>query len=112
MASSSDTVGIPTPFVVDALSEVGKSSSGYVHIRNQQRNGKKSLTTVQGLSAEFDLKRLLKAFKKNFSCNGTIIDDPEHGPILQIQGDHRHNVARFLVGENIVNSDEIKIHGA
>ncbi|EEA06464.1 putative translation initiation factor SUI1 [Cryptosporidium serpentis] len=112
MSSSSDTVGIPTPFVVDALSDVGKSSANYVHIRNQQRNGKKSLTTVQGLSSEFDLKRLLKAFKKNFSCNGTIIDDAEHGSILQIQGDHRQNVAKFLVSESIVSSDEVKIHGA
>lgn len=30
----------------------------------QQRNGRKSLTTVQGISKSFDYKRLLKDFKK------------------------------------------------
>jgi hypothetical protein len=33
-------------------------------IRNQQRNGKKSVTTIQGLSTEFDYKKLLKFFRK------------------------------------------------
>jgi len=36
----------------------------YVHIRIQQRNGRKTLTTVQGVPAEYDLKRILKALKK------------------------------------------------
>ena len=33
-------------------------------IRIQQRNGKKSLTTVTGLPADLDFKKILKAFKK------------------------------------------------
>lgn len=33
-------------------------------IRIQQRNGRKTLTTVQGLPSEYDQKKLLKAFKK------------------------------------------------
>jgi len=35
-----------------------------VHIRVQQRAGKKCLTTIQGLNPEFDFKKILKAFKK------------------------------------------------
>jgi translation initiation factor 1 len=35
-----------------------------VHVRVQQRNGKKSLTTVQGLPEAFDYKKILKALKK------------------------------------------------
>lgn len=42
----------------------GGDSKDYVHIRVQQRNGKKSLTTVQGLPQEFDYKKILKAIKK------------------------------------------------
>lgn len=38
--------------------------SNYVHIRIQQRNGRKSLTTVQGLTIDLDLKKILKALKK------------------------------------------------
>lgn len=33
-------------------------------VRIQQRNGRKTLTTVQGLPAVLDQKRILKAFKK------------------------------------------------
>lgn len=35
-----------------------------VHIRIQQRNGRKTLTTVQGLSQDYDLKRIAKVCKK------------------------------------------------
>ena len=38
----------------------------YVHIRIQQRNGKKSLTTVQGLKKEFSYEKILKDLKKEF----------------------------------------------
>ena len=34
----------------------GVQGVGLVHVRIQQRNGRKTLTTVQGLSAEYDLK--------------------------------------------------------
>lgn len=37
---------------------------GLVHIRIQQRNGRKTLTTVQGLSKDYDLKKIVRACKK------------------------------------------------
>lgn len=40
---------------------------GLVHIRIQQRNGRKTLTTVQGLSSEYDLKKIVRACKKVIS---------------------------------------------
>lgn len=36
----------------------------YIHIRIQQRNGRKTLTTVQGIADDYDKKKLVKAFKK------------------------------------------------
>lgn len=52
----------------DPFAEVDKEDggvqSGLVHVRVQQRNGRKTLTTVQGLSEEYDKKKLVKAFKK------------------------------------------------
>uniref|UniRef100_A0A8C6PN47 Eukaryotic translation initiation factor 1B n=1 Tax=Nothobranchius furzeri TaxID=105023 RepID=A0A8C6PN47_NOTFU len=36
----------------------------YIHIRIQQRNGRKTLTTVQGIATDYDKKKLVKAFKK------------------------------------------------
>ena len=34
--------------------------NGMVHVRIQQRNGRKTLTTIQGLSTEHDLRKLSK----------------------------------------------------
>lgn len=36
----------------------------YIHIRIQQRNGRKTLTTVQGIADDYDKKKLVKAFKR------------------------------------------------
>ena len=49
----------------------------YIHIRIQQRNSRKTLTTVQGIADNYDKKKLVKAFKKKFACNGTVTEHPE-----------------------------------
>jgi len=82
-----------------------------IHIRVQQRTGRKSLTTVQGLARDLNLKKILKVFKKEFSCNGTIIRSKEMGKIIQVQGDQRENISNFLKEENICMKESIKIHG-
>ena len=133
------------------------SQSNYIHIRIQQRNGRKTLTTLQGLPKgsslldlhkptllltscpEYDLKKLLKAFKKvspwlrfyglrahgsaleggarltihhcqEFACNGTLVDDEEAGQVIQLQGDQRLKISQFLVQEGI-SKNTIKVHG-
>ncbi|KIK30964.1 hypothetical protein PISMIDRAFT_85931 [Pisolithus microcarpus 441] len=99
------------------------SQSNYLHIRIQQRNGRKTLTTLQGLPKEYDPKKLLKAFKKvccivtdqpfatqEFACNGTVVDDEEMGEVIQLQGDQRAKIANFLVEQGMSRSS-IKIHG-
>lgn len=84
-------------------------SSG--HIRIQQRNGRKSITTVQGLASDLNLKLILKVWKKSFTCNGAIVDDEEHGKVIQLQGDQRENVRHFLESEEIIGKDDIVMHG-
>ncbi|THH33936.1 hypothetical protein EUX98_g266 [Antrodiella citrinella] len=86
------------------------SQQNYIHIRIQQRNGRKTLTTLQGLPKEYDAKKLLKAFKKEFACNGTLVDDEEAGQVIQLQGDQRSKISTFLVEEGIPKAT-IKIHG-
>jgi len=90
-------------------SNVG-TQQNYIHIRIQQRNGRKTLTTLQGLPKEYDLKKLLKAFKKDFACNGTLVDDEELGKVIQLQGDQRLKISNFLTDEGIPKSS-IKLHG-
>jgi len=42
----------------------GGSKGSFVHLRIQQRSGRKKLTTCQGLASDLNLKKILKAFKK------------------------------------------------
>merc|ERR1711997_1277630 len=88
-----------------------KVDQSIVHIRNQQRNGRKSLTTIQGLAEDLDLKKMVKIMRKMFSTNGTILKDEEMGEIIQIQGDRRKDVLNFLVKYNICTKEQIKVHG-
>ncbi|CAN6453547.1 unnamed protein product [Victoria cruziana] len=81
-------IQIPTAF--DPFAEANAVDSGagakeYVHVRIQQRNGRKSLTTVQGLKKEFSYNKILKDLKKEFCCNGTVVQDPELGQVCRSQ---------------------------
>jgi len=82
-----------------------------IHVRVQQRNGRKCITTVQGLADDLDIKRILKALKKTFQCNGTVNADVEMGEILQVSGDQRSNIRSFFVDQEICHDDQIVIHG-
>ena len=69
------------PFTDANADNSSTGSKDYVHIRVQQRNGRKSLTTVQGLKKEFSYNKILKDLKKEFCCNGTVVQDPELGQV-------------------------------
>lgn len=104
-------LGVRDPFEIPGDSSASRSTlkkengdDGAVHIRVQQRNGRKSLTTVQGLPQKLDKKKVLKALKKDFCCNGTVVEDSELGSILQLQGDQRKNVSQFLIEVTSPNS--------
>ncbi|KAK7815027.1 hypothetical protein U0070_024370 [Myodes glareolus] len=83
----------------------------YIHIRIQQRNGRKTLTTVQGIADDYDKKKLVKAFKKKFACNGTVIEHPEYGEVIQLQGDQCKNICQFLIEIGLAKDDQLKVHG-
>ena len=86
-------------------SSAGKAGggAGWVHIRVQQRNGRKCLTTVQGIDKGFSYSKLLKDLKKEFCCNGNVVQDLELRQVIQLQGDQRKNVSQFLVKVIIMN---------
>ncbi|RMC01456.1 hypothetical protein DUI87_21895 [Hirundo rustica rustica] len=108
---------IPVP-VSDPFADASKGddllpagTEDYIHIRIQQRNGRKTLTTVQGIADDYDKKKLVKAFKKKFACNGTVIEHPEYGEVIQLQGDQRKNICQFLVEIGLAKDDQLKVHG-
>jgi translation initiation factor 1 len=88
-----------------------------IHIEIQKRNGRKCWTFVAGLDKitlpqNIDVKTFLenitRKFKKTFNCNVTL-QKPEN--IFQLNGDHRQGIKEFLIKNNLVNEDQIKIHG-
>jgi len=100
----------------DAFAEANTGDAGgtqdtLIHIRIQQRSGRKTLTTVQGVSPDYDLKKITKAFKKEFACNGCVVDHPEYGEVIQLQGDQRNNVSQFLMLSQLATEAQLKVHG-
>ncbi len=86
-----------------------------IHVRIQQRNGKKCITTIEGLEDDLDLKRICKSMRKTFNCNGNVTDKPNSDEeIIQLQGDQRENVKLWLIDQEIVSKSDlarIVIHG-
>ncbi|KAB0383167.1 hypothetical protein FD755_005084 [Muntiacus reevesi] len=72
----------------------------YSHIRiNREMAGRPLL--LQGITDDYDKKETsylkVKAFKKKFTCNGTVIEHPEYGEVIQLQGNQCKNICQFLV---------------
>jgi translation initiation factor 1 len=101
---------------MDLLAEREKdlftSEKNIVHIRIQQRNGRKCITLVQGIADDLDLRKILKYLKKVYSTNGSITTDPTYGEIIQLQGDQRKNVYDSLIEWQISPKQDIKVHGS
>ncbi|KAH3688196.1 hypothetical protein WICPIJ_000838 [Wickerhamomyces pijperi] len=110
--------GIQNLKTYDAFNDTGedqdsssKSSRKYFHLRIQKRTSKKSITIVEGLPADFDLKKILKFLKQKYACNGNITKDADSNEIIQLQGDQRHPIMDFLIENLGVSKEMIKIHG-
>jgi translation initiation factor 1 len=84
------------------------------HIRVQQRNGRKCVTTLDGLEEDLDLKRICRAMRETFSCNGNVKMIDEDTGVIQLQGDQRENVKKWLLDMEIIlknETDRIVVHG-
>lgn len=66
---------------------------------------------MAGLADDLDIKRICKAFKKNFSCNGAVQADEEVGEVIQLSGDQRTKVMEFLKDQEICLASDIVLHG-
>ena len=91
-----------------------KKQVSIVHIRIRQRNGRKTVTTVEGIGEEFDLPKITQYIRRMLSCIGTVIDTEDKATgreyqVMQFSGDHREQIRQFLLEEGIC--DEVKIHG-
>lgn len=87
-----------------------------IHIKIQKRNGKKSMTFVEGLDKielpenikrEIFLIDMTKKFKKKFNCAVTLQEEN----VIMLSGDHREGIKNFLVQLNLIQQDKVFIHG-
>jgi len=81
-----------------------------VQIMIEKRSARKSLTIVQGLSPEHDLKNIVKMAKKKFACNGTVKEHFLYGVIIELQGDQRAEICKLLIKQGLVERDQLKVH--
>ena len=101
------------PFTKE-LFENSQITKNKYHIRIQQRNGRKGITMIEGWEEDLDVKRICKAMRSAFSCNGNILEDKDSGIILQLQGDQRENAKAWILHQEIISKseeDRIVIHG-
>jgi translation initiation factor 1 len=67
------------------------------------------------LDTDLDEKRICKAMRKEFNCNGSIDEDKEYGVIIQLQGDQRALVKEWLIAQEILTKAEaderLIVHG-
>jgi len=85
-----------------------------IHVRFQ-KTGPRSITLIEGLDSDLDLKRIAKAMKKHFSCSSSIQTDRDENEVIQLQGDQRENVKDWLIAQEIITEKEVKerlvLHG-
>jgi translation initiation factor 1 len=94
----------------DPFNEEINNNDQKIHLRCQMRNGKKSITIVEDLPEDLDLKKIVKYIKKKFQCNGSIKNVDEKN-IIQFSGDQRENIFNFFVENKIADAENIIVHG-
>ena len=55
------------------------------------------------------LKIKTLSYCQEFACNGTVVEHPEYGEIIQLQGDQRENMRQFFVKTGFANNINIKV---
>mmetsp|Transcript_58767 Transcript_58767/g.135537 ORF Transcript_58767/g.135537 Transcript_58767/m.135537 type:complete len:114 (-) Transcript_58767:169-510(-) len=100
----------------DAFQEADVSGGHIVHIRVQQRNGRKNWTIVEGLPVKMlgypvNFDKILKALKKSFKTNGAIQGSTEGSSVIQLQGDFRRETRDWMVANGLAEEKGVVVHG-
>lgn len=46
---------------------------------------------------------------QEFACNGTVVEHPEYGEVIQLQGDQRNLIKDFLRKVGIAKEENVKV---
>ena len=106
-----NTVTSRDPFVDADETDSGVTQSAVVHLRLRQRGGRQTLTTIDGLSRDHDLRAIAKRMQKKMACGASVEHDKAWGTVIKLQGDQRKAAFAFLVKGGHVNADKVVTHG-
>lgn len=83
----------------------------HVDVRLDQRNGRKCITTIEGLEEtdELKFKDLLSSLKKRFACTGSAKEE-EGKIVIKLTGMQHENVKEYLVKKGFYEEEEITVH--
>lgn len=96
------------------LDEKGDRPLSDVHIRLQQRSGKKCITIIEGLAEDLDLKLISKALRRTLKTASNVLKNKDNIEFIKLNGDCRKQVRDFLIKYKVVEyptDNIIKIHG-
>nr|XP_027799349.1 eukaryotic translation initiation factor 1-like [Marmota flaviventris] len=87
----------------------------YIHIIIQQRNGRETFTTVQGIAEPGEgelcpstIKNFFSKEKKKYACKCTIIELPKYGEVIQLEDDQPKNTGQFLLETGLAKGQQGK----
>jgi translation initiation factor 1 len=63
-----------------------------VKVSSVRKRFGKTVTTIEGISKDVDVKGVLKQLKTRLACGGTLKDG-----VIELQGDHRRKIRDILV---------------
>jgi translation initiation factor 1 len=83
-----------------------------IHIRIKQRSAKKTITIIEGLAEDLDLKKIAKVLRRQCKVMASVITK-DGETVIQMSGDQRETVKRFLIDMHVWEEPDlpIKIHG-
>uniref|UniRef100_A0A6C0BE53 SUI1 domain-containing protein n=1 Tax=viral metagenome TaxID=1070528 RepID=A0A6C0BE53_9ZZZZ len=83
-----------------------------IHIRTQQRNGRKCFTLIEFFDNDKECEKLIKKLKKIQSCGGYTRKDENSGKyVVILNGDHRAFIYEYLTSVEPYCNSTINIHG-
>ncbi len=86
-----------------------------IHIHTRQ-NGRKWITTLEGLDDDLDLHRIARALKRDFHCSASVDVNEDEEEFIKLSGNHRDSLAKWLVDMEILTEREARerlvLHGA
>lgn len=95
-------------FEEDEIENINKQT---IKISVKQRKANKFLTIIEGIDTKYDYKNLLSDMKKDFQCNGAIVQNKKKETVIQLNGNHKDKIYKFLIKNDLATSDMIKLSG-